>query len=217
VSLTPPLFYFGAMSPYSWIAAERIDQLLPHARWRGVLAGVIFKEHGRTSWGLTEERAAGIAECEARAAKYGLGPIRWPLQWPTSDLTVGRAMAFLDRSTPSAMTLPLSGGAAAEAEADQQVLKRFALAAMRLAFLEGADLSELDTVLEAGRRSGIEDAQMREALAAKAVKDALRAVNEEALSHDVFGVPTVLVADQLFWGDDRLEDAAAAARSTTTA
>jgi 2-hydroxychromene-2-carboxylate isomerase len=212
VPLTPPLFFFGAMSPYSWIAAERIDELLPNARWRGVLAGVIFKEHGRTSWGLTDKRAAGLADCQARAAEYGLGPIHWPQQWPTSDLRVGRAMAFLDRSPPSAVSLPLPEDAS-KAGDDQQLLKRFALAAMRLAFLEGADLSALDTVLEAGRRSGIEDRLMREALADRGVKDALRAVNDEALAHGVFGVPTVLVADQLFWGDDRLEDAAAAARA----
>src|SRR3954452_8571429 len=71
----PPSFFFGAMSPYSWFAAERIERLLPQARWHGVLAGAIFKRHGRASWGLTERRAAGIAECEQRAAQYGLGPI----------------------------------------------------------------------------------------------------------------------------------------------
>jgi 2-hydroxychromene-2-carboxylate isomerase len=33
VSATVPRFFFGAMSPYSWFAAERIEQLLPTARW----------------------------------------------------------------------------------------------------------------------------------------------------------------------------------------
>ena len=81
------------MSPYSWFAAERIKQLLPEAQWRGVLAGAIFKANGRVSWGLTERRGEGIADCEARAAAHGLGPIRWPEPWPTSDLLIARAMA----------------------------------------------------------------------------------------------------------------------------
>ena len=55
------------MSPYSWFAAERIGTLLPHADWRPVFAGGLFKAGGRESWGLTEQRAAGLADCEARA------------------------------------------------------------------------------------------------------------------------------------------------------
>src|SRR5215208_415681 len=79
-------FYFGAMSPYSWFAAERIGALLPSATWVPVFAGAVFKAHGRTSWGLTDQRAPKLADCEARARERGLGPIRWPDPWPTNDV-----------------------------------------------------------------------------------------------------------------------------------
>jgi 2-hydroxychromene-2-carboxylate isomerase len=204
-SQAPPSFYFGVMSPYSWFAAERIESLLPRARWRGVLAGVVFKEHGRTSWGLTEQRAEGIADCEVRAAERGLGPIVWPAPWPTSDLLAGRAMAFCerrDRKGARATGVPAGRGPGGS------LLKTFALTAMRMAFLEGADLEQLDAVIEAGRRSGIDEQQLRDALTDQQVKDELRAITGEAVAAGVFGVPTVLVGDELFWGDDRLEDAA---------
>jgi 2-hydroxychromene-2-carboxylate isomerase len=210
-SPAPPSFFFGVMSPYSWFAAERIGRLLPQARWRGVLAGVVFKERGRTSWGLTERRADGILDCEARAREHGLGPIVWPEPWPTSDLRAGRAMAFCelrDRREAAA------SGAGAPANS---LLKTFALAAMRMAFLEGADLEQLDAVLEAGRRSGIDEDELRVALAAQQVKDELRAITGEALGAGVFGVPTVLVGEELFWGDDRLRDAAGAYRAKIAA
>jgi 2-hydroxychromene-2-carboxylate isomerase len=84
---------------------------------------------------------------------------------------------------------------------------------MRIAFLEGADLGELDVVLEVGRRAGIDASRMRDALQAPETKDALRQITDEALALGVIGVPTVAVAGELFWGDDRLEDAAAAQRS----
>jgi 2-hydroxychromene-2-carboxylate isomerase len=187
MSMPVPLFFFGAMSPYSWLAAERIEQVVPQARWRMVLAGVLFSAHGRTSWGLTDGRAAGMADCEARAAERGLGPIRWPAAWPSSDLTVARA------------------GLVAEARGS---LRPFALAAMRLAFLEGADLSELETVLEAGRRVGIDAGELARGVAEPTIKDSLRALNEQALALGVFGVPTLAAGGELFWGDDRLEDAA---------
>jgi 2-hydroxychromene-2-carboxylate isomerase len=208
-SPTPPSFFFGVMSPYSWFAAERIERLLPQARWRGVLAGVVFKQHGRTSWGLTEGRADGIADCEARAREHGLGPILWPEPWPTSDLLAGRAMAFCARRDREAA--PVTATAVAPGD-DDRLLKTFALNAMRLAFLEGADLEQLDAVLEAGRRSEIDEHELREALQDQQVKDELRTITGEAVAAGVFGVPTVLVGGELFWGDDRLQDAAAAYR-----
>jgi 2-hydroxychromene-2-carboxylate isomerase len=188
----PPLFYFGAMSPYSWFAAERIERLLPRARWRGVFAGAIFKANGRSSWGLGERRGGGMADCEARAAAHGLGTIRWPDPWPTSDLLIARAMVHAD---------------------SRGLLGPFALGAMRLSFIDGADLGDPGTVLEAGRRAGMEASELEAALTDPLVKQALRGVNDEALALGVFGVPTIALGGRLFWGDDRLEEAADAYRA----
>jgi 2-hydroxychromene-2-carboxylate isomerase len=187
-----PEFFFGAMSPYSWFAAERIDSLLPDVQWRPVYAGALFRANHRSSWGLGETRQAGIAECEARAAAYGLGKIRWPEPWPTNDVTVARAMVFAHRAG---------------------LLKPFALAAMRLAFLEGGELGELATVLRAGERAGIEASRLEAGVAEPAIKEGLRRAHRHAISLGVFGVPTVVFADAVIWGDDRLEEAAAAARA----
>jgi 2-hydroxychromene-2-carboxylate isomerase len=187
-----PVFFFGAMSPYSWFAAERIERLLPQARWHGLFLGGMFKANGRVSWGLTEERAKGIADCDERAGAHGLGPIRWPDPWPTVDLHVARAMVYADA---------------------RQVLKPFALSAMRLAFLEGEDIGSLATVLEAGRRVGIDSSELEGALQDPAVKQGLREANDQAIAMGVFGVPTVIVDGEIFWGDDRLRDATDAYRS----
>jgi 2-hydroxychromene-2-carboxylate isomerase len=192
------------MSPYSWFAAERIEQLLPSARWRGVFAGAVFKQNERSSWGLDERRDAGIADCEARAAEHGFGPIRWPEPWPTNDLLVARAMAYcalLD---------------AADGDGDR-LMRSFGLAAMRLTFLEGIDIGKRDAVLEAGRRTGIDGRVLGDALQDQQIKDRTRALTDEAVAAGVFGVPTVLVGTQLFWGDDRLLDAASADRATRDA
>lgn len=182
-------FFYGAMSPYSWLAAERIGELLPQARWRPIFIGGLFKEVGRVSWGLTEQRETQMAECERRAQLYGLGAMRWPEHWPTNDLTAARAMTF----------------------ARSRGLEReLSLQAMRLAFLEGRDLAELASVLEAGERAGIAAGELEIALADEEVKLALRGATEEAVERGVIGVPTVAVGETLFWGDDRLQEAAAA-------
>ncbi len=61
---------------------------------------------------------------------------------------------------------------------------------------------------------GVETGVPREALAAGpgtgAIKARLRELTDEAVAAGVTGIPTVRVGERLFWGDDRLEDAAAA-------
>jgi 2-hydroxychromene-2-carboxylate isomerase len=191
ISSPPPLFFFGAISPYSWFAAERIGDLIPDARWRCALAGVVFKANGRTSWGLTEDRERGIADCEQRAAEHGLGLIRWPDPWPTSDLYVARAMVHAERVGK---------------------LEQFALAAMRFEFLEGVDLGELPAVLEAAGRAGLDVGETAEAITQEDVKQELRVITDEALALGVFGVPTIVLGGDLYWGDDHLQRAADADR-----
>jgi 2-hydroxychromene-2-carboxylate isomerase len=186
-----PYFFFGAMSPYSWFAAERLSTVLPDASWRPLYAGGLFRANDRSSWGLDDRRLPGIADCEARAVVHGLGPISWPEPWPTNDVIVARAMTFAQR---------------------RGALHEFALAAMRMAFREGADLGELAVVQAAGERAGIDAGELGRAVDEQLIKDALRATNDHAVSLGVFGVPTVIVGRELFWGDDRLDDAAIANR-----
>lgn len=183
-------FHFGAMSPYSWLAAERIGALIPHARWLPLFAGGLFAAVGRRSWGITDERAAKLADVEARAARHGLGPVVWPDPWPTSDVRVARAMLVAEEE----------GG-----------LRELALAAMRLAFLEGTDLAEPAAVGEAARRAGLDPAVVRARIVLPEVKLALRERTDAAVAAGVIGVPTVITPAGAFWGDDRLADAAATA------
>jgi 2-hydroxychromene-2-carboxylate isomerase len=48
------------------------------------------------------------------------------------------------------------------------------------------------------------------AIESSSIKQRLRQATQEAIARGVTGVPTVAVGGQLFWGDDRLEEAAAA-------
>ena len=189
--MSRPAFVFGAMSPYSWFAAERVEALLGPVRWWPVFAGGLFKSRGTPSWGLTGERDGKLADCEARAERHGLGPIAWPDPWPTVDLKVARALTWAD-----------GHGAARE----------LALAAMRIAFREGRDLDDLATVAEAARRAGLDPEAVLAAIDDDEVKRATRAATDAAFDLGVRGVPTIVVDGALFWGDDRLEDAAAALR-----
>jgi 2-hydroxychromene-2-carboxylate isomerase len=95
--------------------------------------------------------------------------------------------------------------------------REFADAAFRKSFADGGDLSDPRNVLSAAEAAGLDPRAVEAAVRDPVVKDELRAATETAHATGVFGVPTVAVGDRLFWGDDRLEEAALAMRAAATA
>jgi 2-hydroxychromene-2-carboxylate isomerase len=190
LTFSRPVFYFDLGSPYAWLAAERVNSLLPEPPvWQPLLLGGLFKLHGRHSWAETDERSSGMAEVERRARERGLPAVRWPDPWPGNTLFAMRAATYA-------------------AGIGRTVA--FALAAFRQAYNAGRDLSVRDNVLIAAAACELHPRAVETGAESRSVKDALRTATEEAAARGVVGVPTLLVGEQVFWGDDRLEDAAAA-------
>jgi len=185
-----PVFYFDLGSPYAYLAAERIHKVVPVVPvWQPILLGGIWQETGGRSWAVTDERDAGMAEVERRAAKYDLMPIRWPDDWPTNTLKAMRAATFA-----------ASIGRAVA----------FSLAAFRQAFAGGKDLSDLDNVRIAAAACELHPNAVLKAIETQSTKDKLRQATKDAYNRGVRGVPTIAVGNELFYGDDRLEEAASA-------
>jgi 2-hydroxychromene-2-carboxylate isomerase len=191
-----PTFYYDLGSPNAYLAAERIHRVLPVVPvWQPILLGGIWKETGGGSWARTDRREEGMAEIERRAAEYGLMPLRWPAGWPNNTLTAMRAATFAQQT----------GRAVA-----------FSLAAFRQAFAAGRDLSDVENVLIAAAACELHPNAVLKGIAMQSTKDRLREATRQAFERGVRGVPTIAVGDELFWGDDRLEEAAAAVRSAST-
>ena len=87
----------------------------------------------------------------------------------------------------------------------------FALAAFRQAFAGGRDLSDPDNVAIAAAACELHPNAIAKAAASASVKARLREQTDRSGDLGVFGVPAVVVGGEVFWGDDRLEDAVAAA------
>ncbi len=195
-NLSPPAtFYFDLGSPYAYLTAERISGLFTEAgleqpEWQPVLLGGLFKTFGRDSWGNGAGRAEGIAEVERRAAAYGLPPLAWPEPWPGNTLFAMRVATFAKQTGRTVS---------------------FALAAFRQAFAAGRDLSEPDNVLVAAAACELHPRALLKAVETEGVKNALRAATDRAAELGVTGVPALVVGDEVFWGDDRVEEAVAAA------
>jgi 2-hydroxychromene-2-carboxylate isomerase len=182
-----PGFYYDLGSPYSWLAAERINSLFPTPPiWRPILLGGLFKALGRRSWATTDARDEGMREVERRAAEYGLPPVKWPEPWPGNTLFAMRVATF---------ATGIGKGVS------------FPLAAFRQAFAGGRDLTDPDNVMIAAAACELHPKAVARAAEQQSVKDALKAATQEALDRGVVGVPSVAIGDQVFWGDDRLSEA----------
>jgi 2-hydroxychromene-2-carboxylate isomerase len=185
-----PTFYFDLGSPYAWLAAERIHHVLPTtAVWQPILLGGIWQQTGGGSWARTEKRDEGMREVEQRAERYGLLPVRWPADWPTNTLKAMRAATFAQQT----------GRVVA-----------FSLAAFRQAFAAGKDLQDVDNVLIAAAACELHPNAVLKGIELQSTKDRLKQATQEAYDRGIRGVPSVAIGDQVFWGDDRLEEAAAA-------
>ena len=186
-----PVFYYDLGSPYAYLAAERIHEVLPVVPvWQPILLGGIWQQTGGQSWAVTDERDAGIAEVERRAARVRAhaDPLARRVAHQHAQGHAGRHLR------------PASIGRAVA----------FSLAAFRQAFAGGKDLSEVDNVLIAAAACELHPNAVLKAIETQSVKDKLREATEEAYDRGVRGVPTIAVGDQLFYGDDRLEEAASA-------
>ncbi len=191
----PPVFYFDLGSPFAYLTAERISGLFTEAgleqpEWQPILLGGLFQRFDRDSWAKGPGRAEGMADIERRASAYGLPPIVWPDPWPGNTLGAMRVATFAKQTGRTVS---------------------FALAAFRQAFAAGRDLTDPDNVLVAAAACELHPKALTKAVQTEIVKNALREATDEAAERGVFGVPSLVVGGEVFWGDDRVEEAVEAA------
>lgn len=190
--MTDATFYYDFSSPYSYFTAHRIAAGFPVVvRWQPILFGGLIGAIGKTPWSVQEGREAGMRECEQRAAALGL-PLVWPQDWPLGTYSVAIVRAAL-------------------AADEQGLIREFSLAAFRHGLGLGRDLRDLEVVVEAAREAGVDVGALVAAAESDETKLRLRAVTDAAVADGITGIPTIDVAGQRFWGDDRFDDAVEAA------
>jgi 2-hydroxychromene-2-carboxylate isomerase len=188
-------FWYDFASTYSYLSAMRIETLAQASgvtvAWKPFLLGPIFQAQGWTSSPFNIYPAKGrymIRDIERLSAERGL-VFHSPTPFPQNSLLPARL----------ALALAPDGPIAA-----------FTRAVYQAQFAHGLQLDDraaLGTILESLR---LDSARFFDLSAASAVKDALKAQTAQAQSYGIFGAPTFRTADgELFWGDDRLEQAIA--------
>jgi 2-hydroxychromene-2-carboxylate isomerase len=184
-------FFYEFASTYSYIAAMRIAPLAQAAgvtvRWRPFLLGPIFKQQGWDTSPFNLYPAKGrymVRDCERQCAALGIA-FHLPDPFPQNTLTAARvALAAL-----------------AEGWGEE-----FSRAVYRAQFADGRQIGSAEVVGAIVRDLGRDDAVLARAQS-DAIKQELRATTEEAQRLGIFGAPSFVAGGELFWGNDRLEQA----------
>ena len=189
----PPIaFWFEFGSNYSYLSLMRIEALAARAkaplRYEPFLLGPIFRELGWRSSPFAEQRLKGEyvwRDMARRAAKYGL-PFTRPGVFPRRALLPMRVAAT---------------------NSEQPWIGAYCRRIMLCNWADDVEIDDADVVL-AALADLVDDPPVVLAQAGtQAAKEMLRAQTERARGLGIFGAPTFIVEGEMFWGDDRLEDA----------
>ncbi|WMY10666.1 2-hydroxychromene-2-carboxylate isomerase [Paraburkholderia phenoliruptrix] len=196
VSTTPPArnieFWFDFGSNYSYLSVMRIEAEAA-ARgvrivWRPFLLGPIFRALGfdNSPFVLQKEKGAYVwKDMERQCRKYGIALTR-PSVFPRAALL--------------AMRVALLG-------AEREWIAAFCREIMQQNFVHDRDIGSVEVVSEALVTLGLPAQQIVEEARSDANKLRLREQTEAAAAKGIFGAPTFFAGDEMFWGNDRLEDA----------
>ena len=192
-------FWYEFASPYSYIAAARIEPLAQaaaiHLDWRPFLLGPILARRSRDPSPFQNpspaQRRYRWRDVQRLCASQGL-PLRLPSVYPRNGLLAARV---------ALIAVPQGWGPA------------FTRAVYHANFAEDRDIAAPEVITAILGALGREPHSVLEQATAGENKARLKARGDEAIARGIFGAPSFVVGEELFWGNDRLDAALAWAQS----
>lgn len=182
--------WFDFSCPYAYLASTQIEALCARTGAeldaRPMLLGGVFRARA-----VPQKLFTAISPAKARhnaldlvrwAQRFGV-PYAMPAGHPFRTVDALRALLVV-----GAPFLPL------------------AHAFFRAYWVEGRDLADHAVIADVLAAQGHDAAAVLARIDEPAIKDELRARTDEAIARGIFGAPAFFVGDQLFWGQDRLDD-----------
>jgi 2-hydroxychromene-2-carboxylate isomerase len=188
-------FFFG--STHSYLSVMRIEEMASRrgisVNWRPFSVRALMREQGNTFHKISARTAYMWRDIERRAAEHGLAFVSPPI-WPTDPDQLANRVGVV--------------------AASEGWCPAYAKASFHSWYLDGKGLGDLAALSDVLRGLG----KAPEDVIARANSEAVRARYDSetnvARKLGIFGVPTFAVGHEIFWGDDRLEQALAWASGT---
>ncbi len=184
-------FWYSIGSTYSYLTVMRLSALETASgvtiRWRPFDVRHVMVEQNNIPFKDKPIKTAYMwRDIQRRAHRYGLSP-EIPAPYPLPGLVLANQIA----------TLGVEEGWVAD----------YTQATYRRWFEGGQPAGQEPNISESLREIGCDPSEVLAAARSERIKDKLAQETEEAMKLGVFGSPTFAVGQEVFWGDDRLEDA----------
>lgn len=189
-------FWYSVGSTYSYLTVMRLPEVAKASgivfRWRPFNVRHVMIEQNNIPFKDKPEKTAYMwRDIQRRAKTYGLTP-SIPAPYPLAGLVLANQVAVLGQ--------------------EEGWVEAYTRATYRRWFDTGQPAGEEPNLSDSLQEIGQDPVRVIETAKSARVVAALALATKEAMELGVFGSPTFAVAGELFWGDDRLEDAVAWAK-----
>ena len=180
-------FYFDIISPYSYIAHKKIQKIKEHQKvifnYKPILLGGLHNLAGINAPAFNKYKMKNMqSDCELVSKKNNIS-FKWNLKFPINSLSLMR------------------GYLAVEDSQKEKYLNMFFNAYWR----DDIDLSSEKEFLKLLEILKIDSKIFFDKITQQSIKDTLKKFTNDAFKKEVFGAPTFIVNNKIFWGQDRLE------------
>ena len=177
-------FYFDIISPYAYIAYKKILKINNvNFKFKPILLGGLHNLAGITAPAFNKYKMKNMQnDCELVSKKNSIS-FKWNSKFPINSLSIMRGYLSVNDNKK------------------EDYLNSFFEAYWK----EDQDLSNEDTVKQLLKKLKIDENDFFNSISNQDIKHKLKQMTQEAFEKEVFGAPTFIVNNKIFWGQDRLE------------
>ena len=177
-------FYFDFISPYSYLAHLKIKKTKNiNFNYKPVLLGGLHNLQGITAPAFIKPKLKHmIGDCDLIAKKDNFNFI-WNTKFPINSLNIMRGYLFVNNES-----------------------KNLYLSVMFNAYWnDNLDISNLEILKSLLEKCKIDSNIFFNGIKDLKIKDELKKITQDAHDKEIFGAPTFVINNKIFWGQDRLE------------
>ncbi len=179
-------FYFDFISPYSFLAYKKLKILNENDKlninYKPILLGGLHKLSGITAPAFNERKMKNMKfDCELIARKNNIEFI-WNDKFPLNTIYLMRGYLVIDKKTKD----------------------KFFELCFDAYWRNNVDILDTENVKDILKKCSIDQKKFFEEVSKPDIKNKLKELTNKAFEKDIFGAPTFIVNDKIFWGQDRL-------------
>ena len=180
-------FYFDFISPYSYIAYQKIKKINKKNDYKfnlkPILLGGLHNLGGITAPAFNKKKLKNMKnDCELISKKNNLN-FKWNDKFPINSLYLMRGYLYVD----------------------EKLKENFLNICFDEYWKNNLDISTEENVKKICEKCKLNHKDFLDGINNQTIKDKLKIFTKDAFEKDIFGAPTFIVNKKIFWGQDRLE------------